>query len=185
MPTVNEIIEKILAEEGYKYTNDPNDAGGPTKYGITRATLEAWRGHPVTPDDVKALLMDEAAKIYRKRYYSDPGFEKVAEFSPAAAAKLTDAGVNCGTETVAIFLQRILNVFNRGGDLYPDMKADGVIGPGTLSALQVYLAKRGADSETVLLRALNDLQGARYIRLAEQTVKDEEFVYGWIAQRVS
>lgn len=184
MQDINQIIEQILAEEGAAFTNDPRDSGGPTKYGITQATLAAWRGHPVTADDVKFLLMDEAAKIYRDRYYVKPGFDKVAALSPAIAAKLTDAGVNIGTQTAATLLQRCLNVFNQGGALYADIQADGVIGAGTLCALNAYLAKRGKDGETVMLRAINDLQGARYISLAEQSPKNEAFVFGWILNRV-
>lgn len=184
MQTIDQIIEQILDEEGSAYTDNPADSGGPTKYGITQAALAAWRGHPVTADDVKFLLMDEAAKIYRDRYYIKPGFDKVAALSPAIAAKLTDAGVNCGVETVSMFLQRALNVFNQGGKLYADVKVDGAIGAGTICALNAYLAKRGKEGETVMLRALNDLQGARYISLAEAQAKDEEFVYGWILNRV-
>lgn len=184
MQTVDDIIEQILDEEGSTYSNNPADSGGPTKYGITQSTLSAWRGHACTADDVRSLLMDEAAKIYRERYYTQPGFDKVAAISPAIAFKLTDAGVNIGVATASLFLQRALNVFNQGGTLYPDLKADGSIGPVTLSALSTYLAKRGKDAETVMLRALNDLQGARYIGLAESREKDESFVYGWLLQRV-
>ena len=184
MQDIDQIIEKILAEEGAAYTDDPRDSGGPTKYGITQAALAEWRGHPVTADDVKFLLMDEAAKIYRDRYYVKPGFDKVAALSPTIAYKLTDAGVNCGTDTMSEFLQRALNVFNQRGALYADVKVDGVIGAGTLCALNAYLAKRGQEGEMVMLRALNDLQGARYIGLAETQARDEAFVYGWLLNRV-
>lgn len=184
MQDINQIIEQILDEEGAAYTNDPRDSGGPTKYGITQAALAEFRGHPVTAEDVQFLLMDEAAKIYRERYYVKPGFEKVAALSPAIAFKLMDAGVNIGTGMVTMFLQRALNVFNQGGTLYADVKVDGAIGTGTLCALNAFLAKRGKDGETVMLRALNDLQGARYIGLAEAREKDEAFVYGWLLQRV-
>lgn len=184
MQTIDQIIEQILDEEGASYTDNPADSGGPTKYGITQAALAAWRGHSVTPDDVRWLMMDEAAKIYRARYYTQPGFDKVADISPAIAYKLTDAGVNIGVGTASMFLQRALNVFNLNGAIYPDLKTDGSIGQKTLDALRAYLAKRGKDGETVMLRALNDLQGARYIGLAEQDQKDKAFVYGWLLQRV-
>lgn len=184
MQTVDQIIEQIIDEEGSAYTDNPADSGGPTKYGITQAELAEWRGHPVTADDVKALLKDEAAKIYRDRYYVKPGFDKVAALSPAIAYKLTDAGVNCGVETVSMFLQRVLNVFSQRGDFYANVKVDGSIGAGTISSLNAYLAKRGKEGEMVMLRALNDLQGARYINLAETREKDEDFVYGWILNRV-
>jgi len=37
----------------------------------------------------------------------------------------------------------------------------------------------------VLLRALNCLQGERYIALAEGRPKDEAFIYGWLRTRVT
>lgn len=182
--TVDDVIDKILNEEGSAYTNNPADSGGPTKYGITQSALAAWRGHSVTPDDVKCLLMDEAAKIYRDRYYVKPGFASVSQASMAIAAKLTDAGVNVGPQTAGMWLQRCLNVLNQQGKAYSDIPADGKIGPVTVSALTAYLQARGKQGEAVMLAALNCLQGAFYIGLAEQREKDEQFVYGWISQRV-
>ena len=59
--TVTEIIDDVLEAEGSKYTNDPADPGGPTRWGITLKTLRRWRqsggrrgGHQVTAADVRA-----------------------------------------------------------------------------------------------------------------------------------
>ena len=41
------------------------------------------------------------------------------------------------------------------------------------------------DGEVVLVRALNSLQGAFYVELAEKRQKDEAFVYGWLLNRVA
>ena len=38
--------------------------------------------------------------------------------------------------------------------------------------------------ETVLLRALEALQGERYLRLAEKRPANEAFLYGWLANRI-
>lgn len=185
MQTIDQIIERIIAEEGAAYTDDPRDAGGPTKYGITQRALAAWRGHSVSPEDVRALTMNEAAKIYRNTYFVKPGFNKVFDVSPAIAAELTDTGVNMGPAVAATFLQRALNAFNNGGKSYADIAADGVIGDGTISALRAFLNKRGADGEVVMLRTLNALQASRYIELAEKRAANEAFVFGWILNRVS
>jgi len=62
---------------------------------------------------------------------------------------------------------------------------DGRIGPVTLAALDGYLASRGhGRGETVLLRALEALQGERYLRLAEKRPANEAFLYGWLANRI-
>jgi lysozyme family protein len=67
---------------------------------------------------------------------------------------------------------------------YPDIKVDGDIGPETLQSLQAYLLFRRGEGVNVLLKALNCLQGAFYIELAEKREKDEAFVYGWIRTRI-
>jgi lysozyme family protein len=61
---------------------------------------------------------------------------------------------------------------------------DGQAGPRTLAALDAFLETRGKqDGEAVLLRALEALQGERYLRLAERRPANEAFLYGWLANR--
>ncbi|HHX4899582.1 putative peptidoglycan-binding domain-containing protein, partial [Acinetobacter baumannii] len=38
--------------------------------------------------------------------------------------------------------------------------------------------------EKVLVRVLNIMQGQRYIEICERNPKQEQFFYGWIANRV-
>ena len=62
---------------------------------------------------------------------------------------------------------------------------DGRVGPVTLAALDAFLEARGAKGgETILLRALEALQGERYLRLAENRPANEAFLYGWLANRI-
>jgi lysozyme family protein len=83
------------------------------------------------------------------------------------------------------FLQRALTALNRNAKDYPDLTPDGRVGPRTLAALETYLEKRGKRcGETVLLRALEALQGERYLRLAERRPANEAFLYGWLANRI-
>lgn len=183
--SVEQIITDVVLREGAAYTDRPTDSGGPTKYGITLRTLSAYRGRPVTAADVQVLTEAEARAIYRKRYITDPGFGAVLEVSPAIGEELIDTGVNCGVARAAEFLQRSLNALNRNGRDFPDVRVDGDAGPATIAALRAYLQRRGAQGERVLLRALNSLQGAFYIELAERRPKDEDYVYGWLANRVA
>lgn len=182
---IGAIIDKALAEESGTYTNDPNDAGGPTRWGITQTALADFRGHPVSATDVSMLTQSEAWSILFAKYVRAPKFDLVAKISMPIGAKLIDAGVLSGQPTVSMWLQRSLNAFSLRGTKYPDVSVDGGVGPGTLSALSAYLAWRGAEGEHVMLEALNCLQGERYIELAEKRPKDQDFVYGWILQRVT
>ena len=68
---------------------------------------------------------------------------------------------------------------------YPDLVPDGRIGDVTLVALDAFLRIRGkAGAETVMLRAIEALQGERYLRLAERRPANEAFLYGWLANRI-
>lgn len=104
MTEVNRLIQDILKREGSKYTNYPEDRGGPTKYGITLATLKAVRGNEVTEHDVAALTEDEAAAIY-ERLYIKP-FEEFSLY-PNLHALIVDAAVNHGVARAKQWLQEI------------------------------------------------------------------------------
>jgi len=172
--TKDEIFSTILGKEG-GYVNNPADKGGPTNWGITQAVA---RAHGYT-GDMKDLTRQQALNILESDYWVGPRFNQVSEVSNAIAVELTDTGVNMGPSVAAKFLQRALNVFNNQGKLYPDIVADGQIGPRTITALQSFLSARSRDGEKVMLKALNSLQGARYIDLAESRPAHETFAYGW------
>ena len=177
---VDELIEALIDREG-GYANHPSDRGGPTKYGITEAVARA-HGYSGAMRD---LPRDEAAAIYKRLYWLRPRFDQVAKRSSAVAAELFDTGANMGPAVAATFLQRALSALNRDRSDYPDLVPDGRIGPATLAALDSFFELRGRDTgETVLLRALDALQGERYIRLAERRPANETFLYGWLANRV-
>lgn len=180
--TIDSIIDHIIQVEGHAYTNNPADSGGPTKYGITQRTLSKHRSRQVSPGEVASLTESEARAIYYKLYVVDPGYEPITVFAPDVAYELVDSGVNVGPGRATEWLQRALNVLNRQGKDYADIPVDGDCGPATIKALKALLDKRGS---LVLLRALNCLQGAFYIALAEKRQKDEAFVAGWLLNRVT
>jgi lysozyme family protein len=180
MQAFDDAIAKLAPIEG-GYINDPADSGGETNFGITVAVARAFGYY----DPMRDMPRDVAVHIYRKRYWDALTLDLVALLAPAVALELFDSAVNCGPDLAAKWLQRSLNVLNAGATLYPDVTADGRVGPMTIAALREYLGKRGPEGITVLLRALNALQGAFYIGLAESRPTDERFVYGWLLQRVS
>jgi lysozyme family protein len=178
--TVDQIIDEIIRRDG-GYVDHANDRGGPTKYGITEAVarLHGWRG------DMRDLPENLTRRIYLDQYYRRPGFDQIHTISPGTAPELTDTGVNMGPEVAVKFLQRALNALNQQERLLADLKADGYLGNKTLAALRTFLAHRSLEGETVLLKALNCLQGARYSELPEARPQNESFVYGWLRERVA
>lgn len=177
--TFSTLVEQVLLREG-GYVNDPSDSGGETNYGITLAVARAY-GYE---GPMRDLPRDTAKAIYKAKYWDYNLLDEVAKLSPKIADELFDTGVNQGVASAGAFLQRSLNVLNQGGALYADTKVDGHIGRMTVAALREYLKRRGAQGEIVLFRALNSLQGAFYIELAEGRAKDEKYVYGWLLNRV-
>jgi lysozyme family protein len=174
------LIDSLIEREG-RYVDHPADKGGPTCFGITEAVARA-HGYGGA---MRLLPRAEAESIYRRLYWLRPRFDQVAKRSPRVAAELFDTGANMGPAVAATFLQRALTALNRNGKDYPDLVPDGRIGDATLTALDAFLASRAkGSSETVLLRALEALQGERYLRLAERRPANEAFLYGWLANRI-
>ncbi len=177
---IEQYLDELIKREG-GYVNNPDDRGGATKYGITEAVARAngYKGN------MRDLHLDVAKAIYRKQYWISPRFDQVNTISSALAEELLDTGVNCGVNFAKPLLQRALNLLNNEGKAgYADLKVDGVYGSNTLGALKTYLAKRGKEGEKVLVRVLNIMQGQRYIEICERNPKQEQFFYGWIANRV-
>lgn len=176
---IDRLIEEVIEREG-DYVDHPADRGGPTRWGITQAVARR-QGYM---DDMRRLPQSDAAAIYKRLYWLVPAFDKVAETAPKLAAELFDTGINMGTGAATGFLQRALNALNRNGSDYGDIVVDRRIGPATLLALNALLRKRGKGGEEVLLKAVEALQGAHYVRLAETRPSQEAFLYGWLANRI-
>lgn len=178
--SVETLIGALIDREG-DYVDHPADRGGPTRWGITEAVARAhgWRGA------MRALPHDVAAAIYRRIYWARPRIDAIAARCPRVAAEIFDTGVNMGPRVAVGFLQRALNALNRGERDFEDIVADGKVGPATLGALDGFVRVRGkAAAETVLMRALEALQGERYLKLAERRPANEAFLYGWLANRI-
>lgn len=176
---IERLLDELLEREG-GYVHHPDDRGGPTKFGVTEQTARRNGYHGAMRDFPRALALE----IYEDRYWAAPRFDDVAALMPRVAAELFDTGVNMGPATATGFLQRALNALNRRGRDWPDLALTRRIDAATLNALAAFARKRGASGETVLVRALDALQGSRYIELAEGRAANESFVYGWLAQRL-
>jgi len=123
-PEDDAIISEIFeAEGGDKFTNDPADAGGPTKFGITLGALQLWRGHnpPVTAEDVRNLQEPEAREIAYMNYIVKPGFARIND--PKLRYALVDFTYLFGPDDSIPALQEIVGT-----------AADGQLGPKTAAA---------------------------------------------------
>jgi lysozyme family protein len=177
--SIEQLIDEVIGREG-GYSNHPADRGGATRWGVTEAVARAhgYRG------DMRSFPREEAVAVYRRLYWIRPGFDQIAMRAPHVAAELFDTGVNMGPGTATGFLKRTLNALNRGEVDYDDIGTAPIIDAATLTALDAFMAKRGTTGEIILLKALEALQGERYLRLAETRPANEAFLYGWLANRI-
>lgn len=173
-------FQKVVMVEG-GYSDHPSDTGGRTQFGITEAVARA-HGYA---GDMKDLPLGTAKALYKAQYWDTLHLDLIAAISEPIAHELFDTGVNQGVGIAGFFLQRALTALNRQGKDYPDLKADGVVGPMTISALRAYATRRGKDGETVLLRLLNAQQGERYLSITEGRAANEDFLFGWALRRLT
>lgn len=173
------MADKIIGEEGH-YSSNPDDSGGETNWGITIKTARdnGFLGN------MRSMTREEALKIYKAKFYLRAGIHLLAAVNEKIATKVFDCGVNCGVGTAGGYLQRALNVSNKKGATFADIKVDNMVGQATTNALNAYLRARPHDGQTIILRELNALQGNHYIVLAEKDEKDETFINGWFANRI-
>lgn len=173
---------KLVGIEG-GFSDDPLDSGGATRFGVTEAVAreDGYDG------PMRELPLERAQSIAKRKFWDKLRLDDVAMLDDRLAYELLDTSYNMGDEFAAKFVQRSLNALNRSNREvpdYPEIVVDGRLGPFTLAALTAFVRFRGPMGQIVLLRALNCLQGARYIDLAERREKDESFLFGWIRERV-
>ena len=167
--TVEEIINEIIKNEGSTYTNDPSDSGGPTKYGITQATLSVALHHPASIDDVKNLTESQARIIYRNLYYSGPHINLLPE---GLQAVVMDFGANAGPGAAIEALQVVLNMAGY------ECKEDGLLGPATAAIADKAYTEMGGH----LTNAICEYRVWFYEKLAERRPKDRKYLNGWRAR---
>ena len=159
-------FEDVVGIEG-GYSDNPNDKGGKTKYGITEAVARAfgYKGH------MRDLPLPVAKEIYQKKFWS-PFFDELK--SELLAFHLFDATVNHGYGNMSKILQRAINALHPGDPL----KVDGFAGKVTFD-----LAKKTNQERVFYL--FNAYRAKFYLDLIEKRPSDEEFVFGWLKNRVT
>lgn len=125
--TTPEIVRWVIDHfEGFAYTDDPVDAGGSTKFGITQRTLQYYRrqvtGNPalvVTKADVAGLSIDEAMACGVRVFAVEPKIDRLADWRTRLI--VYDYGFHSGQPRAIQALQTAVGA-----------TPDGVLGPLTL-----------------------------------------------------
>lgn len=167
-PVVETMIDDVIEREG-GYVNHKADRGGPTKFGITRATLAAWRGEMCDAEDVRSLTRSEARDIYRTFYFDHP---HIARLPPLLQPFLFDSAVHHGPRAAILLLQKTLNLHGFA------CARDGVIGHETARVCAAACTALGA----AMLDFLIDERLAALHRIAANDSAQRVFLRGWTSR---
>lgn len=114
-----EAMSAVYGWEG-PYSDDADDDGGPTKWGITIDDARHWWKPDATAADVRAMPQSVAADIYAKRYAAPLRY---SDLPAGVDLAVLDYGINSGIHRSATVLQGIVGAH-----------VDGIIGPLTIAA---------------------------------------------------
>jgi lysozyme family protein len=173
-------ITKVIEREG-GYVFHPSDRGGPTRYGITQKKAKEfdYTGH------MAEFPVELAYRIYAADFWDKIRLDEIAAIDGQLATVIFDFAVNSGVSTATRQLQRLLNVLNQKGTLYPDLVVDGVPGSKTVLAVTDFAKKRGSEGTKVLTESLNSLRIEFCVRIMESDESQEAFGFGWLHRIVN
>ncbi len=113
--TFQTAFNRVISSEG-NYTNDPNDPGGETKFGISK------RSYPNLI--ISQLTLEDAFNIYKRDFWNRIDADNLPG---SVSYQLFDFAVNSGIETAIRYFQRSLNVAD-----------DGFFGPISRDAVKAF-----------------------------------------------
>lgn len=105
-----------------EYSNDPDDPGGMTKWGISQ------RYNPEV--DLKNLTFQGAIEVYRRKYWDKYNIGKIENLE--LAKKVFSMVVNINGRQVIKYLQMACNL------LGADLEVDGILGPKSAKWINSY-----------------------------------------------
>jgi lysozyme family protein len=133
------------------YVNDPDDAGGETKFGVAKNANADL--------DIKAMTWEDAKAVYNKRYW----LAGACDHLPSRLAVLHfDGCVNHGIKKAGMFLQMAVNT-----------TPDGSVGPATL-------AKVAVAHEIETCNKVCDLRAQFYRDIVTSKPTQAKYLNGWL-----
>jgi lysozyme family protein len=154
-------------EGGFSW--DENDPGGPTKYGISLATIESLNldidGDGKTDiKDVRAMTYDQAKSIYKKQYWDKAYLDECED--QRVANRIMDIIVNTGHGGAMEICSRALLSCTL------DMKS--------YSGFDEIIDMVNIINDDIMVISLRSEQAGYYRVLAERNQKLKRFLRGWL-----
>ena len=161
MERFKKFLDYIFEVEG-GFTDDENDRGGATNFGITHDDAEKYLSYT---GDMRDFKKSDAEKIYKKVYYCGNHIDKITD--DRVALSIFDWAVNSGrngTKNAQIAINQLTNA---------NLDVDGIIGNKTLEAIN------SVDPEK-FLQVYHNLQRIYYRAKVESDKTQEDFLTGWL-----
>lgn len=157
---LRDFLEYFCVEIEGGYTDDPDDKGGETKYGITA------RSYPSL--NIKDLTLEDAIFIYKRDYWASALCDKL----PLNLAVLVfDMSVNSGLGQAISTLQRACRTFGCF------ITVDGIFGAETYHAVKSIIGKEGGSE---LLFGAYIIQRCQFYNLCiQKDLSQLKFMTGW------
>ena len=161
MADFEQSVGLVLKHEG-GFVNHPSDPGGATNRGIIFTLFKQYAkslGLLSTVDGLKNLTEDQAKFIYREHFWNTMKGDEI--INQNIADILFDGYVNMWTKAIKLMQKEA------------GAEADGVIGPGSLQAINNANAR-------ILFQGYKDARIKFYKDLAAKKPKLQVFLKGWL-----
>jgi lysozyme family protein len=151
----------MLAEGGYRLTNDPVDRGGQTYAGISRRWHPKWAGWAfIDAGDRPPASMVRA--FYREKFWDELRLDEVQ--SQKVANSLYGSGVNSDPKIAAKLAQLVVGA-----------TPDGALGPVTLGLIN-------AMAPDVFIAQFTIAKIARYRDIVTKDRSQMKYLLGWVSR---
>ena len=183
MAEFKNILLETLSNEG-GFSNDPDDSGGMTLFGIARNKNPKWGGWPEVDkiikinnfnkndsdhwDDIARACkkIKSVEEFYRSNFWNEMKGEEI--FVNVVAQSIFDYGVNAGMGPSIKCLQKVLKT-----------TVDGDFGPTTLATLNTYTMNNPLFKFHLefTLRKVD-----RYVKIVGNKPSNEKYIFGWTSR---
>ena|SRR3989304_2117918 len=162
-------VKYLLKNEG-GLTNDLDDPGGLTNYGVTfnllkQYPIDANNDGEIDISDIRVLTEQQAIEIWGKTFWEKYHYYEIV--SQIIATKIFDLSANLGPMQAHIIAQRAC--YSCGWDL----KIDGILGPKTLKAINTI-------NNDLLLIGLRCEAAGVYRSIVIKKLQLSKFLAGWL-----
>lgn len=147
------------------YVNNPNDSGGPTKFGVTQKAYSAFSGRFISEDEIERLTAEDVFPFYEKEYWRPIWAERIKE-CPIVVA-IFDTAVLYGVHTSVKLAQKAIVACDI------TVLVDGIMGEKTLELLNKL------EKQEFILEFYTQVRH-RINEVCTISPKDEVFKRGWL-----